>query len=90
MKKLLGANLIRFIYSDGTFDITNKFDISTTFKYQTEDDLIDNINYGNNIDFKEGKKQVIRIEIERDSSFVGCSSETTVYNFDNSNGVYLY
>lgn len=90
MKNLLGANLIRIIYSDDTFDIANKFEINSIFKYQTEDDLIDNINYSNNIDFKEGKKQVIRIEIERDSSFVGCSSETTVYNFDNSNGVYLY
>lgn len=90
MKKLLGANLIRFVYSDGTFDIANKFDISTTFKYQTEDDLIDNINYGNNIDFKEGKKQVVRVEIERDINFIGCTGETTVYNFDNNNGVYLY
>ena len=43
-----------------------------------------------NIDFKEGKKQVVRVEIERDINFIGCTGETTVYNFDNNNGVYLY
>ena len=90
MKKLLGANFIKVIYSDDTFDIVNKFEINSIFKYQTEDGLIDNINYSNNIDFKEGKKQIVRIEIERDSSFTGCTGETTVYNFDNSNGIYLY
>ena len=90
MKKLLGANFIKLIYSDGTFDITNKSEINRFFKYSTEDDVIDNLNYSNDIDFKKGKKQVVRVEIERDSNFIGCIGETTVYNFENNNGVYLY
>lgn len=89
-KRLLGANLIRVIHSDDTVALINKFEINGFLKYLSESDFIDNANYCNNIDFKEGKKQIIRIEIERDSNFVGCIGETTVYDFNDKNGVYLY